>query len=139
MQLVERHRIQRGKFMIRIHSKGSYKKAFSFFERLMDYFNKGGLDKYGQRGVEALKKETPKDTGKTADSWTYEVLKGSGKVSIVWSNTNVNDGVNIAVILQYGHGTGTGGYVEGIDYVNPAMRSVFESIANEAWGEMMRV
>ena len=125
--------------MIRIHSEGTYKKTFTFFERLLDYFNKGGLDKYGQRGVEALKQATPKDTGKTADSWTYEVVKESGRVAIVWSNTNVNDGVNIAVILQYGHGTGTGGWVEGVDYVNPAMRSVFESIANEAWREMTRV
>lgn len=125
--------------MIRIKAKGSYKKALTWFERLLDYFNKGGLDRFGERGVAALQSATPKDTGKTADSWTYDIVQGNGKVSIVWSNTNVNDGVNIAVILQYGHGTGNGGYVEGIDYINPAMRSVFSKIADEAWKEMMRV
>jgi len=125
--------------MIRIKAKGSYKKTFTWFERLLDYFNKGGLNKYGERGVKALQAATPKDTGKTADSWTYDIVRESGRVSIVWSNTNVNDGVNIAVILQYGHGTGNGGYVEGRDYINPAMLSVFNSIADDAWREMMRV
>ena len=113
--------------MIRIKAKGSYKKTFTWFERLLDYFNK------------ALQAATPVDTGKTSESWTYDIVRESGRVSIVWSNTNVNDGVNIAVILQYGHGTGNGGYVEGRDYINPAMHSVFDSIADEAWREMMRV
>lgn len=108
-------------------------------ERLLDYFNKGGLDKFGQKGVAALQAATPKDTGKTADSWTYDIVQSGDRVSIVWSNTNVNDGVNIAVILQYGHGTGNGGYVEGIDYINPAMRSIFQNIADEAWREMINV
>lgn len=125
--------------MIRVKASGSYKKTFTWMERLLDYFNRGGLNKFGERGVKALQAATPVDTGKTADSWTYDVVRESGKVSIVWSNTNVNDGVNIAVILQYGHGTGNGGYVEGRDYINPAMRSVFDSIANDAWREMIRV
>lgn len=125
--------------MIRIKAKGSYKKTFTWMERLLDYFNRGGLNKYGVRGVKALQAATPKDSGKTADSWVYDIVRESGKVSIVWSNTNVNDGVNIAVILQYGHGTGNGGYVEGRDYINPAMHSVFDSIAKDAWREMIKV
>ena len=125
--------------MIHIKASGSYKKTFNWMERLLDYFNKGGLDKFGKRGVDALAAATPKDTGKTADSWTYEIVRENGKVSIVWSNTNVNDGVNIAIILQYGHGTGNGGYVVGTDYINPAMHSIFASIADEAWKEMTKV
>ena len=125
--------------MIRLKAKGSYKKAFTWMERLLQYFKMGGLNKFGNRGVEALKAATPKDTGKTASSWRYDIVYGDGKAAIYWSNDNVNDGVNIAVILQYGHGTGTGGYVEGIDYINPAMRSVFDTIADDAWKEMIRV
>ena len=125
--------------MIRLKAKGSYKKSLTWLERLLHYFKMGGLNKFGQRGVEALRAATPKDTGKTADSWTYNIEYGNGKAAIVWSNTNVNDGVNIAIILQYGHGTGTGGYVEGRDYINPAMHSVFDSILEDAWKEMMRV
>ncbi len=125
--------------MIRLKAKGSYKKSLSWLDRLLLYFKKGGLNKFGERGVQALMSATPKDTGKTAESWTYNVEYGNGKASIVWSNTNVNNGVNIAIILQYGHGTGTGGYVEGRDYINPAMHSVFDSILDDAWKEMMRV
>lgn len=139
MRPEERLPAQRGKQMIRFKVKGNYKKAFSWMERLLQYFKRGGLNKFGERGVKALSAATPKDTGKTADSWEYAITYDREKASIVWSNTNVNDGVNIAVILQYGHGTGNGGYVEGRDYINPAMRSVFDSIANDAWREMMRV
>lgn len=125
--------------MIRLKAKGNYKKSLTWLERLSTYFSKGGLNKFGERGVQALSNATPKDTGKTAASWTYNIEYGNGKATIVWINTNVNQGVNIAIILQYGHGTGTGGYVEGIDYVNPAMRSVFNSILDDAWKEMMSV
>lgn len=125
--------------MIRLKASGSYKKSLSWLDKLLLYFKRGGLNKFGDRGVQALMAATPRDTGRTADSWTYSVEYGDGKASIVWSNTNVNNGVNIAVILQYGHGTGTGGYVEGRDYINPAMRSVFDSILDDAWKEMMSV
>lgn len=94
------------------------------------------LDKYGRKGVEALKEATPKDSGKTADSWSYDVVEENGAWKIVWSNSNVNDGVNIAVILQYGHGTGTGGYVQGTDYINPAIEKIFQGLADEAWKEV---
>lgn len=125
--------------MIRFKSKGTYKKTFSFLERLLTWLGAGGLNKYGEQGVRALSEATPKDSGKTAQSWSYDVINDGNKVSIIWSNSNVNEGVNIAVILQYGHGTGTGGYVQGIDYINPAMKPIFESIADNAWKELIRV
>lgn len=87
-------------------------------------------------GVEALRDVTPVDTGTTADSWDYTIERKPGSVSIYWTNSNINDGVVIAVILQYGHGTGTGGYVEGTDYIRPAMKPVFDQIAKDAWEEI---
>ena len=95
------------------------------------------LEKYGQMGVEALRSATPIDSGKTAESWGYEISVGKEGATIYWTNTNQNKGVYIAVILQYGHGTGTGGYVQGIDYINPAIRPVFDKIAEEAWMEVV--
>lgn len=98
------------------------------------------LNKYGKRGVEALKEATPKDTGKTADSWKYEIIKDErGNYQIVWSNTNVvDDWANIAILLQYGHATRNGGYVKGVDYINPAIEKVFQGMADEAWKEVKR-
>ena len=96
------------------------------------------LDKYGKLGVEELKKATPKDSGKTADSWIYEITKDEkGAYQIVWSNTNVVNGwANIAILLQYGHATRNGGYVKGTDYINPAIEKVFQGMADEAWKEV---
>jgi len=121
---------------IRITQKGNFKKTYRFLERasLVKLFRV--LDKYGVMGVEALSAATPIDTGKTADSWTYEIEKVDGHYSIVWNNSNINNHVNIALILQYGHGTGTGGYVKGIDYINPALKPVFDKIAEEVWKEV---
>ena len=98
------------------------------------------LEKYGKLGVEALKEATPKDTGKTADSWTYEIIKDKdNKYEIVWSNTNVVDGwANVAILLQYGHATRNGGFVKGTDYINPAIEKVFQGMADEAWEEVKR-
>lgn len=124
--------------MIRITSKGDFSKADSFFEKLLEVFNVGELDKYGQMGVEALKSATPVDTGETAASWGYEIDRSEGMTKIIWTNSNINDGVNIALILQYGHGTGTGGYVEGRDYINPAIRPVFDQITQMAWKEVSK-
>ena len=95
------------------------------------------LEKYGQMGVEALRSATPVDSGKTAECWGYEISVRKEGATIHWTNTNQNKGVYIAVILQYGHGTGTGGYVQGIDYINPAIRPVFDKIAEEAWMEVV--
>lgn len=100
------------------------------------------LEKYGRKGVEALKMATPKDSGKTAESWTYEIVEENGKYSIVWSNTNtISNGkyqVNVAILLQYGHATKNGGFVQGIDFVNPAIASVFQQMADEAWKEVAK-
>ena len=95
------------------------------------------LETYGRAGVTALASATPVDSGETAAAWGYEIVQTSGGYSIFWTNSHINKGVNIAVILQYGHGTGTGGYVKGIDYINPALRPVFEQLADAAWREVM--
>lgn len=121
---------------ITITHRGNFNKVQKFLNRVRNREYLNVLDKYGQIGVEALSKATPVDSGKTASSWTYEIDRTSDKTTISWLNTNVNQGVNIAVILQYGHGTGNGGYVRGRDYINPAMRPIFDSIAEEAWKEV---
>lgn len=113
--------------------RGNFNNTEKFLNRVKgrEYLNI--LDMYGQMGVEALAAATPVDTGTTAASWTYEIERTATSTSIFWINTNTNQNVNIAVILQYGHGTGTGGYVQGRDYINPAIRPVFDKIAEEAW------
>jgi len=125
--------------MIRIKHRGD----FWYTEKFLKNAKRASFDeilrRYGQLGVEALTKATPKDTGKTAHSWSYNIERTKYGASIVWSNSNVNNGVNIAVILQYGHGTGTGGWVEGRDYINPALQSVFQGIADDAWREVTTV
>ena len=95
------------------------------------------LEKYAGMGVSALAQATPVDSGATASSWGYEIVVSGEDATIYWTNTNQNKGVYIAVILQFGHGTGTGGYVAGRDYINPAMRPIFDKIANEAWMEVV--
>lgn len=122
--------------VIIFRQKGDWKKTRKFLKRCSDLDLDDVLNLYGQEGVDALAKATPKDTGKTAASWSYEVTKGRESIVITWKNSNIVDGVPIAVILQYGHGTRNGGYVEGVDYINPAMRPIFERIAARAWGEV---
>lgn len=124
--------------MITIKAKGDFRKTESFFNRLIKADYLSILSKYGRRGVDALAAATPADSGKTASSWEYQIVDSGNSASIIWSNTNVNKGVNIAVILQYGHGTRNGGYVQGRDYINPAMQPIFDEIANEAWMEVIR-
>lgn len=121
-----------------LESKGDWSKTTKYLSRLerMEMFKT--LGKYGDQGVRALASATPKDSGETANSWTYEVVVSGKSARIVWKNTNVNQGVNIAIILQMGHGTGTGGYVQGRDYINPAMRPIFDKIANEVWKEVTK-
>lgn len=122
--------------MITIKQKGDFKKLNRYLERLLNVIKRGELDKYGRMGVDALMAATPVDTGKTAQSWYYEVKHTNGGASIVFRNSNINDGVPIAIILQMGHGTGTGGYVAGRDYINPAIQPIFDQIANDAWKEV---
>jgi hypothetical protein len=119
--------------VISIESKGGFPKTEAFLIRMTRDDNFRGLDRYGQEGVRALSAYTPKDTGETASSWTYQVIRSKGTYAIVWSNTNVVSGVPIAVLIQYGHGTRNGGWVQGRDYINPALRPVFDRIAEEAW------
>lgn len=125
--------------MITFTHKGDFSKTNKYFERILEAMRLSILDKYGQKGVAALAATTPVESGETANSWTYEIEHNGGGASIVWKNTHINKGVNIAVILQYGHGTGTGGYVQGRDYINPAMQPIFDEIADEAWKEVTRV
>ncbi len=121
---------------IKFIHKGDFKKTDRFLNKMkkQDYLKV--LNKYGQIGVQALSNATPVDSGTTAVSWNFEVKTSRTGATIYWTNSNINRGVNIAVILQYGHGTGTGGYVQGRDYINPAMRPVFDKIADEAWKEV---
>lgn len=122
--------------MVKFSHKGDYSKATNYFKRILEVAKLSKLDKYGRKGVEALRSATPVDSGKTADSWDYEISHSGGGIAIYWKNSNVNKGVNIAIILQYGHGTGTGGYVAGRDYINPAIQPIFDEIANELEREM---
>ena len=123
--------------MIRVTTKGDFNNTFRFLNKMSKFQINKILEKYGQMGVEALRSATPIDSGKTAESWGYEISVRKEEATIHWTNTNQNKGVYIAVILQYGHGTGTGGYVQGIDYINPAIRPVFDKIAEEAWMEVV--
>lgn len=125
--------------MISITQKGEFQKLTRYLIKANKAIKDIDLGKYGKAGVDALASATPVDSGLTADSWYYEIEKGSGSTSIVFYNSNVNKGVNIAIILQYGHGTGTGGWVEGRDYINPAIQPVFEEIAEKAWKEVTSV
>lgn len=122
---------------IRFIHRGDLSASMRFLNALKNKNFLKHLDKYGREGVKALSLATPVDTGKTADSWNYEIHYYKGGASIVWTNSNVNKGENIAVLLQYGHGTRNGGYVQGRDYINPALRPIFDKIADSAWKEVL--
>lgn len=125
--------------MITFKQKGDFKKLESFLQKSLKNNHLSILDKYGHMGVKALQEATPVDTGKTAESWYYNIERTNKGFKIVFGNKNVNDGVPIAIILQYGHGTGTGGWVEGRDYINPAIQPVFDQMAEELWKETTEV
>ena len=119
--------------MLYVTSQGDFSKTQKFLAKLARPNIIERLKAYGSMGVDALSAATPKDSGKTAGSWGYEVKQSGKTYSIVWTNTNVVQGVPIAVILQYGHGTGTGGYVKGRDYINPAIQPIMDRIAENVW------
>lgn len=125
--------------MIKFRHKGDFSRSFRYLERVKGAVRLSDLDKYGREGVAALASATPVDSGLTASSWYYEIVRTNGSVSINFNNSNIQNGVPIAVILQYGHGTGTGGYVQGRDYINPAIRPIFDRIANDAWREVTKL
>lgn len=123
--------------MIQFHQTGDFRKTRGFLSGIQGMWYRMKLDHYARMGVTALKEATPKDSGETAESWDYEIVEENGRLALYWRNSNVQNGVNIAVILQYGHGTRTGGWVEGTDYINPAIRPIFDKIADEAWKELI--
>lgn len=122
--------------MVSFLSKGNTDNIERLLKRSLGRRYMSVLEKYAMQGVRALASATPVDTGLTANSWNYEIVEEEGRVSVHWTNSNINDGVNIALILQLGHGTGTGGYVQGIDYINPALRPIFDQMAEAAWKEV---
>lgn len=124
--------------MISVHHKGDFSTSIRFLTKLLKSDYRKLLDRYGQMGVDALKAATPADTGNTANCWNYEIQDQKGSVVLRWYNTNVNKGVNIAIILQMGHGTRNGGYVQGRDYINPALRPIFDELATAAWNEVTK-
>ena len=124
--------------MITFRQKGDFSKLTRYLERVNKAAKISDLDKYGREGVAALASATPVDTGKTASSWNYKIEHKNGSIAIVFNNTNVNEGVPIAIILQYGHGTRNGGWVEGRDYINPAIQPIFDKITESAWREVTR-
>lgn len=125
--------------MITFRQKGDFSKTTAYFNKLKKSSVARILDSYGKQGVAALASATPVDSGLTASSWYYEVEIQNGKYTINFCNSNIKDGVPIAIILQYGHGTGTGGWVEGRDYINPAIAPVFDKITKSAWEEVTRL
>ena len=124
--------------MISITHKGDFNNIESFFKRIQKRKYLDALNKYGQRGVEALRAATPRDTGETASSWSYITKMTRNSYIIEWNNSHSTGQVPVAIILQYGHATGSGGYVQGIDYINPALENIFNDMANEAWKEVIR-
>lgn len=122
--------------MITVRHKGDFAKLTRYLVQLDKTIKFKDLDKYGKEGVAALASATPVDTGLTARSWYYEIERGKGSASITFYNSNVHRGINIAIILQMGHGTGTGGWVQGRDYINPAIQPIFDKIAENAWKEV---
>lgn len=118
---------------VKFEVSGGFTKTERFLNRMKhrEYLNV--LDEFGREGVQALRNATPVESGLTAESWDYEIKRTRDYTEIVWTNSNINNGVPIAIILQYGHGTGTGGYVQGRDYINPAIQPIFDKIAEKAW------
>lgn len=125
--------------MIRFKVKGGFSKTVDYLERLKRFEIRKILDRYGKAGVAALSSATPVDTGLTASSWYYKIEVGANTTSLIFCNSNVQNGVPIAIILQYGHGTGTGGYVQGRDYINPAIQPVFDDLVKKAREEVTKV
>lgn len=122
--------------MIEFKVKGNFKKTNSFLEKALNLIKFGYLDKYGKQGVEALMTATPKDSGKTAESWYYEINRTKERITLKWCNSNSKDGIPIAILIQYGHAFQNGTYVEGIDFINPAIKPIFQEIHNNIRKEL---
>ena len=122
--------------MIRFRHKGDFSKTIRSLEKTKEAPYRIDLNKFGREGVAALASATPVDSGKTAESWYYQIERKNGVVTISFHNSNIQNGVPIAIVLQYGHGTGTGGWVQGRDYINPAIQPIFDQITKCAWKEV---
>lgn len=122
--------------MITLKTTGSFKKTSSFLRKMTAQRLYDKLSRYGEEGVKALSQATPIDTGLTAASWSYKIDVTDGRVTIGWNNSNTNNGVPIALVIQYGHATGTGGWVEGRDYINPAIQPIFDDMVKDVWKEV---
>jgi len=125
--------------MIKLSHRGSFKNSENFLTKVQKIRVKSVLDKYGRRGVAELAKATPIDTGNTASLWSFDIYVSNTRFSISWKNSNVNNGVPVAILLQYGHGTRNGGYVQGRDYINPTLKPIFDNLADEAWKEITKL
>ena len=125
--------------MISFRQKGDFSKLTKFLERAKETVHLGDLNKYGRQGVAALASATPIDSGETAESWHYKIENNKESATITFYNSNVQNGVPIAIILQYGHGTRNGGWVEGRDYINPAIQPIFDQIVDDAWREVNKL
>lgn len=125
--------------MIRVRTKGDFSKTEKLLKKSLGRDYRSVLEKYAKEGVHALSSNTPIDSGETAASWDYEIIQNGSSISVVWTNSHIEKGVNIAIILQYGHGTKNGGYVEGIDYINPALKPIFDHMADAAWKEVTSI
>lgn len=119
--------------MIRVHSSGDFNRTRAFLHRLKSKEMYRDLNRFGKMGVDALAAATPRASGETANAWTYQIKHSRSGTTISWDNTNENDGQKVAILIQYGHGTGTGGYVVDKDFINPAMGPIFDKIAQEVW------
>ena len=122
--------------MISFRHRGSFKNSDKFFSNLRHMAVVNILEEAGRYGVKILSESTPKDTGKTANSWNYEITNDGEYYKITWTNSNIVNGVNVALLLQYGHGTGNGGYVEGIDFINPAIATIFKDLLQKTIKEV---
>lgn len=124
--------------MIRVKCTGDFNNTIKFLERARKLSITDILNRYGKEGVKALSDATPKDTGNTSNKWGYEITTGKNRHSITWTNDSINDGVPIVILIQYGHGTKNGGYVSGVDFINPAIRNVMNKIADSIWKEVTK-
>lgn len=125
--------------MISFKSKGNFRKTEKLLKKSLGKDYRSVLERYASLGVQALSAATPVESGVTASAWGYEILQDGSRLSVIWNNRNVNKGVNIALILQLGHATKNGGYVTGIDYINPALKPIFDDLANAAWKEVTMI
>lgn len=136
----ERLVVRRDKFMIvKLKSKGDWSETTNWLKRIRTLRNaRRILDQYGREGVAALSAATPVDTGETASSWYYEIVQNAESTSLVFkNNSKTKTGIPIAILLQYGHGNGQGAYIQGRDFINPAVQPIFDEIANKAWKEVV--